>query len=293
MGGDMTKRGVLAQLIAALAVVFFGAVGCGTAPVETPQAQAQSEVYVPDSTTIVLSKFYRNRSYRNWLGRLAAEAGHGPLRFVQAYGAADAALAQALDAASAVVLTGGEDVHPGRYGQAADTERCGRIDVERDRVELLLLDRVVADGTPCLGVCRGLQVMNVYGGGSLHPHLPDAGYAGHRGGKPGNTKDTVHNVEVTTAWLSGGVGFDLGTEGEFISHHHQGIDRLSSAFMGWAKAPGGLIEGIRYRDTVSVPFLVGVQWHPERSQPGHVLSDGVGLALLRNMAVESAPRRAP
>ena len=73
--------------------------------------------------------------------------------------------------------------------------------------------------------------------------------------------------------------FDRGNPANFVSHHHQGIDRLSDAYSGWAEGPGGLIEGIRYRDTLKVPFLVGVQWHPERSRSGEVLSDGLGQAL--------------
>jgi putative glutamine amidotransferase len=234
-----------------------------------------------DSTTVVLSKFYNSQNYRKWLGRLAQSEGLGPLRFVQAYGADSAVFEQEVLRAGAVVLTGGEDIHPARYGQAEDTIRCGRIDVERDRVEHLLLDRVLELGLPCLGVCRGLQVMNVHGGGSLHAHLPDAGYAGHRGGSPGQTRDTLHEVRITHPWLSGRVEFTEGEAGPFVSHHHQGIDRLSDQYWAWAEGPEGLTEGIRHRDTLKVPFLVGVQWHPERSRSGEPLSDGLGVALLK------------
>lgn len=233
---------------------------------------------------MVLSKFYSSENYRTWLGGIAEDEGLPPLRFFQAYQADSTALVQALDAAVAVVLTGGEDIHPGRYGQAEDTVRCGRIDEERDRVEHLLLDRVLETGLPCLGVCRGLQFMNVHGGGTLHPHLPDAGHHGHRGGHQGHTKDTLHVVQVTSSWSSGDVAFTTGLSGNYVSHHHQGIDRLAPGYRAWARAPGSLIEGIRYKDTLAVPFLVGVQWHPERSRSGEVLTDGLGLALLRAAA---------
>ena len=259
--------------------------GCSDVPQDTSDAPTTLS---NDSTTIVLSKYYRSRNYRNWLGRLSEDKDMAPLRFVQAYGADSAWLQTELMRASAVVLTGGEDIHPARYGQAADTVRCGRIDVERDRVEHLLLDHVIEQGLPCLGVCRGLQVMNVHGDGSLHPHLPDAGYHGHRGGVPGNTRDTVHAVSIISSWAHGDVRFPEGAEGNVISHHHQGIDRLASGYMAWAMDSGGLIEGIRYRDTISAPFVVGVQWHPERSEPGQVLSDGLGFALLD--AVQSTSR---
>lgn len=239
-----------------------------------------------DSTTIILSKFYSSHNYRHWLDRLSQVAEVPPLRFVQAYGLDEEALIDALAGADAVVLTGGEDIHPARYGQPADTERCGRIDIERDRVELALLDHVIQHGLPCLGVCRGLQVMNVHGGGTLHPHLPDAGWDGHSGGAPGATSDTLHPIAVSSPWSSGGERFEDDSPSAigYVSHHHQGIDRLAASYQPWATAGDGLIEGIRYGDTAHAPFIVGVQWHPERSEPGHVLSDGLGIALLRAAA---------
>ena len=70
--------------------------------------------------------------------------------------------------ADGVLMTGGADIHPERYGHAADTARCGAIDMERDRIESELLRAVDSLHLPCLGVCRGLQFMNVHNGGTLH-----------------------------------------------------------------------------------------------------------------------------
>ncbi len=273
-------------MIATLRLVSIGCLATaliwtGCASPDRSDATSAELVGTGDSTTVVLSKFYNSQNYRKWLGRLADAEQRGPLRFVQAYGADSLALEQEIRAAGAVILTGGEDIHPARYGQAEDTVRCGRIDAERDRVEHLLLDRVVELGLPCLGVCRGLQVMNVHGGGSLHPHLPDVGYEGHRGGFPGHTQDTLHGVRIVQPWSAGRVAFNRGEAGSYVSHHHQGIDRLSDQYLSWAEGPNGLTEAIRHKDTLNLPFLVGVQWHPERSRSGEPLSDGLGLALLK------------
>lgn len=235
---------------------------------------------VADSTTVLLSKYYSSHNYRHWLGGLQDSLGGQPLRFVQAYGLDSMALESAMDAADAVVLTGGEDIHPARYGQPADTERCGRMDLERDRIEHALLDGVVARKLPCLGVCRGLQVMNVHAGGSLYPHLPDHGFEGHRGGVAGHSSDTLHLVGVLQPWSSGSQAFEAGEMATVVSHHHQGIDRLATGFEVWAVSPDGLAEGIRWADTTALPFMVGVQYHPERSAGGGVLTDGLGVALL-------------
>ena len=232
-----------------------------------------------DSTTVLLSKYYSSHNYRHWLGGLQDSLGGQRLRFVQAYGLDSMALESAMDAADAVVLTGGEDIHPARYGQPADTERCGRMDVERDRIEHALLDGVVARKLPCLGVCRGLQVMNVHAGGSLYPHLPDHGFEGHRGGVAGHSSDTLHSVGVLQPGSSGRQAFEAGEMAPVVSHHHQGLDRLAPGFEVWAVSPtASRRHSLGRHDGASVHG--GVQYHPERSAGGGVLTDGLGVALL-------------
>ena len=255
---------------------------------DSTSEQASSQTSSP--ATIVLSKLYTNHSYRNWLGRITSDS----LVFVEAYGLDSAALASVLDEADGIVLTGGGDIHPGRYEQPDDTLACGTIDSRRDAVEAQLTDFVWTSATPCLGVCRGFQYLNVHTGGSLHPHLPDAGIFGHRGGSPAahpsSTSDTTHDVLVTHSIAPAGISFSVGTSAAVISHHHQGINRLAEGWDAWAVAPDGLVEGIRWADTTALPFVVGVQWHPERSTPGP-LSDPLGKAFL--MAVKTAMKNGP
>lgn len=265
------------QVFLSIFAIAFGCFAVGCASPESARDPVKGQ---HDSTTVVLSKFYSSQNYRIWLGRLAEQSDVAPLRFFQAYGAEAGALNQELSRASAIVLTGGEDVYPGLYGQEADTLKCGRTDRERDRVEQVLLDQVLAKGLPCLGVCRGLQIMNVHAGGTLRPHLPDDEFVMHRGGGPAHTKDTLHPVIVTRSWSIGRAEFPLYDVASVVSHHHQGIGMLAPSYEAWAISPDSLVEAIRYKDTTVAPFLVGVQWHPERSDTGLVLTDGLGRALL-------------
>lgn len=118
--------------------------------------------------------------------------------------------------------------------------------------------------------------MNVYMGGSLHPHLPDTLSDIHRG-KDGNS--TEHEIYVTQKL--GALDIKPGNKSATVSHHHQGISRLADNLEAWAIAPDGLIEAIRHSDTTSHPFFIGVQWHPERSNPSGSLATPIGVGFLK------------
>jgi gamma-glutamyl-gamma-aminobutyrate hydrolase PuuD len=232
-----------------------------------------------DTLVIVASRLFESRTYQDFLEPLAHPV---PIKWHDASALTKIELNKALAHAHGVVLTGGADIHPSRYDRATDTLRCGRIDLERDALESFLLDEVDRTGLPFLGICRGMQFMNVHGGGSLHPHLPDVlGHNGHRGGAPGNTLDTTHMVKALKAWSS--ASWEPGDSSVVISHHHQGIDRLAEGLEAWATAPDGLIEGVVRRDTMGYPCYIGVQWHPERSKKRQPLVESVGAFFVRKM----------
>jgi putative glutamine amidotransferase len=154
--------------------------------------------------------------------------------------------------------------------------------LERDALESFLLNEVDRVRLPFLGICRGMQFMNVHGGGSLHPHLPDVlGHNGHRGGETGNTSDTTHTVRALRQWSS--ANWQIGDSSTVVSHHHQGIDRLGDGLEAWAAAPDGLIEGVARKDTLGYPCYIGVQWHPERSAQGQPLVESVGAFFVEHM----------
>ena len=230
-----------------------------------------------DTLHVVASRLFKSRTYEDFLEPLARPS---VIQWHNASELSDSALRVALGIADGVLMTGGADIHPGQYGQAADTARCGAIDVERDRIESALLAAVDSLHVPCLGICRGLQFMNIHSGGTLHAHLPDVlGTDAHRGGIEGDSRDTLHAIQARAEFL----GTPAPAVSAVVSHHHQGIDRLGEGLEAWAHAPDGLVEGIRRSDTVAYPCYVGVQWHPERSPAGQALVEPVGRYFIGAM----------
>lgn len=171
------------------------------------------------------------------------------------------ALRATYEACAGIMIPGGVDMDPGTYGEAPH-ERLGRVDPARDRVELQLTRWAIEDRKPLLGLCRGLQVINVAAGGTLyqdldaqldgairHDYFPTFGF----------DRDYVsHDVAVAPASrLRSLVEID---QLPVNSMHHQGVKKLGAGLVVSALAPDGLIEGI---ESSNGHFMVGVQWHPE------------------------------
>ncbi len=160
-----------------------------------------------------------------------------------------------------ILLPGGVDINPREYGETVRPE-CGNLDPARDRVELQLTRWAIEDGKPLLGLCRGLQVINVAAGGTLwqdlaaqcvgsqkHDYFPTAGY---------DREHRAHEVDVVAGTTL--ARFLESARVPVNSMHHQGIKQLGAGLRVAATAPDGVIEAIE-GDTAA--FLVGVQWHPE------------------------------
>ncbi|MEZ5317613.1 MAG: gamma-glutamyl-gamma-aminobutyrate hydrolase family protein [Vicinamibacterales bacterium] len=171
-------------------------------------------------------------------------------------------LPASLDDADGVMLTGGVDVDPARYG-SADRHPTVEIDAARDAYELALARETLARGLPLLAICRGAQVLNVAAGGTLIQDIPSAhpSRIDHAVNEP---KDAIaHDVTVTPgSALAGALDGRLDPAGRIAvnSRHHQAVDRVAPGFVASAVAPDGIIEAIEKPDGT---LCLGVQWHPE------------------------------
>ncbi|WP_406328683.1 gamma-glutamyl-gamma-aminobutyrate hydrolase family protein [Streptomyces sp. NBC_00203] len=155
-----------------------------------------------------------------------------------------------------VVVAGGPDVDPVRYG-AERSPRTGPAAPERDAWELALIRAALASGTPLLGICRGLQLLNVALGGTLVQHIDghvkDAGVFGH------------HEVTPVPGSLYAGVVPEVTA---VPTYHHQAVDRLGEGLRASAHAADGTVEAI---ELPGASWVLGVQWHPEAGEDVRVM----------------------
>jgi putative glutamine amidotransferase len=161
--------------------------------------------------------------------------------------------AEILRVLDGLLLAGGADIDPGRYGEQAHPHTAG-LRPDRDECELGLLDAALADDMPVLGICRGMQLMTVHAGGHLHQHLPEL--VGHENHRPAAGVYGEHSVRIEGTSRLGSI---LGERVQVHSYHHQGvIDAGKLSVVGWAD--DDTVEAV---EDPSHAFALGVLWHPE------------------------------
>jgi putative glutamine amidotransferase len=163
------------------------------------------------------------------------------------------------DSLAGILLSGGGDIDPRRYS-GQPHPRIHEVEEARDELEIELVRLAVATGWPFLGICRGIQVINVALGGSLYTHL-DGQLPGalRHDLYPNLPRDLIaHPVSIQSGSLLARIV--AGNELEVNSLHHQGIEKPGSGLEVLATAPDGLVEAVQLKDH---PFGLGVQWHPE------------------------------
>lgn len=216
-----------------------------------------------EKKVVLLSKSYGNGSYENWL--LSANPG---LKIVSLYHVSKDSVDFWLKASHGILMTGGEDVYPGRYEKEKDTADCGEFDLRRDSLEFRMLDHAFAHKKPLFGICRGLQIINIHQNGNLVVDIPSklGVKVRHRENGP-----VEHEVEIVPTSSLGKISKIK--KGKILSNHHQGIDVLGKNLKPMARSEDGLIEAIEGDENSKMPFLMAVQWHPERMEKESPLSN--------------------
>jgi putative glutamine amidotransferase len=198
------------------------------------------------------------------------EAGGLPVPI--AYGDAEAAGAY-LALCQGIVITGGDfDIGPELYGEARRPS-CRAAKAVRTTFEWAICEAALVGRIPLLGICNGMQLMNVVRGGSLYQDLAqDLGPGSHEQAPPKDRPS--HEVEIVADSLLARL---VGPKALAVnSTHHQAVRRVGAGVLVSARASDGVVEALELPD---VPFAVGVQWHPERARDGRQAGLFRGLVL--------------
>ena len=207
--------------------------------------------------TIILSKASDN--YINWIESR-------DIIIIDAYNISN--IDSILNLADGIILTGGEDIYPLMYNDTNNIKLCGEFDFRRDTLEKKLFDYAFNNKLPLIGVCRGMQMMNVASGGTLFGDLKTeiGDSIMHR-----NNGEVMHNIMVTNNNIDN-ISMIFPVNGKVLpkkhffkvnSWHHQGLKEIAENIIVIAESYDGLPEAVVINKKVH-PFMIGVQFHPER-----------------------------
>ena len=223
--------------------------GCLNAEKKSTESRVESKV-------ILVSKLYDDFRFRNWINYFDSSVVVRGM-YNLSFDSVDYYLAQA----NGVIISGGNDIQPQYYGKEAEVDRCGAFDPRRDTLEIKLIDYALNHKIPLLGICRGEQLINVSQGGSLIIDIPsdwNDSTVIHRG----DSGYVDHMVSIAKhSLLDSIMAVDSGMVKSF---HHQAVENIAPGFVVTAYSKDSLPEAIELMDKSMHPFVLGVQWHPEK-----------------------------
>ncbi len=185
-----------------------------------------------------------------------------------------------LEKCSGLLISGGADVFPGRYGKIDDTARCGEFDLHRDTVEFAAIDKALEMQLPIMGICRGMQIFNISQGGSLFIDIPTDfdTTVSHR---TTEGEHDWHAVEINQASML--YKLTKGKTDSVYSHHHQGIDELASNLRIVSRSADGLPEAVEWKEAAGKNYFLAVQFHPERMNYNSPLSGNLAREFVKEV----------
>ena len=206
----------------------------------------------------------------NYLEAVVAAGGTPLILYPEASLASDPG--PVLDRVNGLLLLGGPDVDPARYGAERAPETEAPVSV-RDEVEIALVRAATARNLPVLGICRGMQVINIARGGTLEQHLPDRlGTDEHRR-TPGTFAGNEHRVRLAGGSLA---ARSAGREATLVhSHHHQAVATVGDGLFVSGRSEDGVPEAL---EDPGQDYLLGVQWHPEADPDSALIASLVRAA---------------
>jgi putative glutamine amidotransferase len=187
---------------------------------------------------------------------------------------------EVLDRIDGLMLAGGADIEPAAYGADAHAETIGSVP-ERDAFEVSLVRRALERDLPLLAICRGMQLMNIAYGGTLHQHLPELLRHDEHRRVLGSFDGADHDVRLAPGSLAArAAGEELHAT---KSHHHQGVDRVGEGLVvtGWSQIDD-LPEALELQGN---RFALGVQWHPEADETSRLIGALVSAAVAQGKGV--------
>jgi putative glutamine amidotransferase len=240
--------------------------------------------------TIGLSCYWREATFGAWTLD-AALVGQGYVEGVRLAGGRALVLppdpawaedpADAIDRVDGLLLAGGDDIDPSVWGESQRHPATAPPAPRRDLVEPALLRCAIEQEKPVLGICRGMQMLNVALGGTLDQHMADS-----MDQRPHREDDSTFGRHRLVVEPGTRVAEMSGTDGLIYSHHHQQVDRLAPGLVVSARAEDGVVEGIELEGEA---FCVGVLWHPDAAHDG---SGQGAFAALVEAARADVERRA-
>ncbi len=196
---------------------------------------------------------------RIWIARNYTRAveSAGGVPLLLDYSGSAGVLKKLVNCLDGIILTGGGDVDPIFFNEEP-SPACGEIDPERDRFEIELTRLVLSAGLPVLGICRGMQVLNIAAGGDIHQDIPSQQEDSIKHAQQAPRWHPTHHIKVTDetllAQITGGGNIRVN------SFHHQAVRNIAPGFMVSAISADGVVEAI---ENPGLPFALGAQFHPE------------------------------